>query len=224
MALWPSVMNTMLPAALIKGYRQFQSGRLDEERRRAYALADSGQKPETLVIACCDSRAAPETIFSAQPGEIFVVRNVANLVPPYAPDGAFHSTSAAIEYAVTRLKVRHVVVLGHGRCGGIEAALSTGPDPSIDGDFIGKWVELLKPAAAQVSANSLMTVSERRSALELISVRNSISNLRTFPWLADLEREGTLSLHGAWFDISTAELWAMQPDTGDFRLLTEDGF
>ncbi len=185
-------------------------------------LAEAGQKPKTMMIACCDSRAAPETIFDAAPGEIFVVRNVANLVPPYEPDGEYHSTSAALEFALHALKVEHVVVLGHGGCGGIQAALSPAAEPLSQGDFIGKWMSLLDPVARAVGANDHMTAQERQAALERISIRHSIANLRTFPAVETLEGEGALSLHGAWVDIRSGELWAMNPETGDFSRALAD--
>lgn len=193
------------------------SGRYAAESGRYRTLARDGQAPETMVIACCDSRSAPEVIFDAGPGELFVVRNVANLVPPYEPDGEFHSTSAALEFAVQSLKVKHIVVMGHGRCGGIKAALAPGSNPLSPGDFIGKWMSLVAPAAELVANNTLMTTGERQTALERISVRYSIANLRTFPCVDILERKERLSLHGAWFDISTGELWLMNPESGDFE-------
>jgi len=193
------------------------TGRYPGETARYRALAKEGQAPETMVIACCDSRAAPEAIFDAGPGELFVVRNVANLVPPYAPDDNFHSTSAALEFAVQSLKVRNIVVMGHGRCGGIRAALNPGAAPLSPGDFIGKWMSLVEPAAQAVSGNTMMTATERQTSLERISIRFSIANLRTFPCVSILEGKGRLSLHGAWFDISTGELWVMNRDTGDFE-------
>ncbi len=128
---------THLPESLLAGYRNFMAGRYVSESERYRSLAREGQAPETMVIACCDSRSAPEAIFDAGPGELFVVRNVANLVPPYAPDGEFHSTSAALEFAVQSLKVRQIVVMGHGRCGGIRAALTPDSGPLSPGDFIG---------------------------------------------------------------------------------------
>ena len=206
-----------LPERLLKGYRNFMAGRFVSETRRYRELARTGQTPETMVIACCDSRAAPETIFDSGPGELFVVRNVANLAPPYQPDGGHHSTSAALEFAVQSLKVKHVVVLGHGRCGGIRAALDPAAQPLSPGDFIGKWMSLVAPAAQIVTGNSLMTPGERQTALERISIRYSLANLRTFPCVSILEGKGRLTLHGAWFDISTGELWVMNPATGDFE-------
>lgn len=192
------------------------SGRYSTESSRYKDLADRGQKPHTMVVACCDSRSGPETIFDSGPGELFVVRNVANLVPTYKPDGENHGTSAALEFAVQSLKVRQIVVMGHGRCGGISAALAQDSEPLSPGDFIGRWMEMLKPAAETIQDSPLMTQSERQTALERISVRNSIDNLRTFPCVKILEDRGSLSIHGAWFDISTGELWVMDGDTGDF--------
>ncbi|MCR5856795.1 carbonic anhydrase [Mesorhizobium sp. J428] len=205
------------PEQLLNGYRSFMSGRYAHETNRYRELARSGQSPETLIVACCDSRAAPETIFDSGPGELFVVRNVANLVPPYAPDGEYHSTSAALEFAVQSLKVKNIVVMGHGRCGGIRAALSPVTEPLSPGDFIGKWMSLVAPAAEDVSKNTMLTAAERQTALERISIRFSIANLRTFPCVSILEKKERLTLHGAWFDISTGELWIMNPETGDFE-------
>lgn len=214
---------THLPEHLLAGYRSFIEGRYLAETQVYRSLARDGQAPETMIIACCDSRAAPETIFGAGPGDLFVVRNVANLVPPYTPDGEFHGTSAALEFAVQALKVKHVVVMGHGRCGGIRAALEPDHAPLSPGDFIGKWMSLVEPMARGVSANEAMTAAERQTALERISIRASLNNLRTFPCVQILEGKGRLTLHGAWFDISTGELWVMDPETGDFeRPMLED--
>jgi len=209
------IMKT-LPATLIEGYIAFKQGRFVRERARYHELAELGQTPEVMIIACCDSRAAPEIIFNSLPGEIFVLRNVANIVPPYQPDSEHHSTSAALEFAVQSLKVKHVVVLGHGRCGGIKAALDPNSEPLSPGDFIGTWMELLAPAAEAVGENSLMTNAERQTALERIAIRHSIENLRSFPCVSILENKSRLSLHGMWFDISSGELWIMDPETGDF--------
>src|SRR5690606_10122253 len=178
---------THLPERLLSGYRKFIGGRYQSESDRYRELAKEGQTPEIMIIACCDSRAAPETIFDAGPGELFVVRNVANLVPPYQPTSDFHGTSAALEFAVQSLKVKHIVIMGHGRCGGIRAALSPQDQPLSPGDFIGKWMSMLRPAAAIVAANALMTDAERQTALERISIRFSLANLRTFPCVDILE-------------------------------------
>jgi carbonic anhydrase len=207
---------SQFPSALIDGHREFRTKNFADISERYRRLAEQGQVAETMIIACCDSRAAPETIFNALPGEIFVVRNVANLVPPYEPDGHYHATSAALEFAVQSLKVKNIVVLGHGRCGGIEAALNPAAEPLSPGDFIGKWMELLAPPAQSIVANQWMTRAERQTALEHISIRFSIANLRTFPCVSILEGRQRLALHGAWFDIAEGKLWIMDPDTGDF--------
>ena len=213
---------TVFPGSLLNGYRSFKGDRYAREHARYHALAEHGQRPEVMVIACCDSRSAPETIFNAAPGEIFVVRNVANLVPPYEPDGALDGTSAALEFAVQSLKVRHIVVLGHGRCGGIRAALHPEAAPLSPDDFIGKWVTLIEPAAREVAAGAGpgagggWTEAERQTALERASVRRSVANPRSSPFVSDLEDRGRLHLHGAWFDIAAGELWTLDPATGDF--------
>ncbi len=204
------------PEYLLNGYKNFMNGRYVDERERYRVLAETGQKPQTLFIACCDSRSAPETIFDCGPGELFVVRNVANMVPPFEPDGQFHATSAAIEYAVQVLKVKDIVVMGHGRCGGIQAALDPNFESLSPGDFIGKWMHMVKSAAEQIQSNDVMTAGERQTALERVSIRNSINNLRGFPFVKAQEAAGKVKLHGAWFDISTGELWVMDK-SGDFR-------
>jgi carbonic anhydrase len=204
------------PDHLLAGYRSFMSGRYASESSRYRTLASEGQEPKTMMIACCDSRSAPETIFDCGPGELFVVRNVANMVPPYGPDEHYHGTSSALEFAIQGLKIREIVVMGHGRCGGIRAALNNDGEPLSPGNFIGKWMSLLRPAAEEVTHYKFMTPAERQRALERISIRNSIENLRTFPDIATLEKKGELAIYGAWFDISTGELWTMDPETGDF--------
>ena len=169
------------PDHLLKGHANFMAGRYVREKDRYRELAASGQNPTTMIIACCDSRAAPELIFDAAPGELFVLRNVANLVPTYQPDGGQHGTSAGIEFAVKALEIANIVIMGHGRCGGIKAALAPDQSPLDDGDFIGKWMSMLGGLPEQVGQNELMTATERQTALERISIRNSIQNLRTFP-------------------------------------------
>lgn len=207
---------TEFPQRLRDGYLSFSRGRLSSERERYARLAERGQKPEVLIIGCCDSRAAPETIFDAGPGEIFVARNVANLVPPYQPDGDYHGTSAVLEFAVQALKVKHIVVLGHGRCGGIAAFRQEGFEPLSPGDFIGKWIALLEPAAAdKLDADEAR--DDPQTALEYAGVRQSIENLMTFPCIRILADRGDLHLHGAWFDIATGELRTYDPETGRFN-------
>ena len=206
------MVNISFPERLIAGYDSFRANRLPDDSARYRILADAGQRPQIMVIACSDSRAAPETIFDVNPGEIFVVRNVANLVPPYDPDGHYHGTSAAIEFAVAHLKVRHIVVMGHGRCGGISAYLDGKADP---GDFIDQWISLLTPAAESLSDE--LDEKTRERALEFASIRQGIDNLKSFPMIANLASIGEIELHGAWFDISTGELFVLDRAHGTFE-------
>ncbi len=208
--------TTDFPERLLAGYSKYKKGMQASERDQLRELAGHGQKPETLVISCCDSRATPEAIFNAGPGEIFVVRNVANLAPANEHGGTNQSTSAALEFAVQALKVKNIVVLGHALCGGIKAALGPAGEPLSPGNFIGNWIEPLAPLASAVNAESQLTAEERQTALERVSIRQSIDNLRTFPWIKSLEDQGQLKLYGAWFDISSGDLWTMDPETGEF--------
>lgn len=213
------------PMRLLKGYRSFLDGRFSAEQNRYRELAEEGQKPRILLIGCCDSRVSPEVIFDARPGEIFVVRNVANLAPPYAPDGEQHGTSAALEFAVMGLRVEHIVVMGHAGCGGVRAYAENEVDPYSrplsPGDFIGKWVKLLAPAYERVGplphgdASSVSEVFLEKLALE--SVKQSLDNLRTFPCVKTLEERGRLSLHGAYFGVMDGVLRVLNPMTGHFE-------
>lgn len=196
----------LFPPRLIEGYRAFLSGRLPVEQTRYRELAEEGQSPEIMVIGCCDSRVSPEVIFDAKPGELFVVRNVANLVPPYTPDGAQRAVSAALEFAVVSLKVKHIVVLGHARCGGVRA-FAEGAEPLSPGDFIGKWMELLAPAAAAIpppdqhaDANAYLHRLEQASAV------HTLDNLMTFPCVRILVERKRLQLHAAYFAVATGQL------------------
>ncbi len=214
----------MLPPRLLRGYASFRYGRYRSENERYRRLAESGQDPGVLVVACCDSRAAPELIFDASPGEIFVARNVANLVPPYSPDGEYHGTSAALEFAVMGLKVQDIVVMGHGRCGGIKAALAAGESDHLSpGDFIGKWISLLEKPVAECMCHADDDAAARQQRLEHLSIVHSLANLRTFPCINALEGMGRIRLHGAWFDIALGELHVLDEATGQWeRLDTPD--
>ena len=194
-----------LPEALARGYAKFRQFKYARQAQRYMRLAVESQKPHTMVIACCDSRAAPETIFDASAGELFVVRNVANLVPPYAPDGERHSTSAALEFAVISLGVKHIVVMGHSLCGGVSAAVGEN-SPLSRGDFIGKWMADVKDLMDTVPVAPGTNDHDHCRIVERASVEHSVENLRTFPWIARLESSGELSLHGAWFDVALGEL------------------
>jgi carbonic anhydrase len=203
-----------LPERLLQGYANFRTNRYAAESERYAKLGIGTQKPRIMVIACCDSRAAPETVFDAGPGELFVVRNVANLVPAYAPDGKHHSTSAALEFAVLQLKVEAVVVMGHGRCGGISAMVNPG-DPLSSSDFIGKWMSDVRDVAAEVVRPAGCSDHEHLTAVERASVEHSLANLRTFPWVRTRENQKELTVHGAWFDISLGELHSI--DSGNWQ-------
>ena len=203
------------PTRLIEGYRTFLAARLPTEQSRYRELADQGQKPETMVIGCCDSRVSPEVVFDAAPGELFVVRNVANLVPPYTPDGAQRAVSAALEFAVQALRVKHIVVLGHARCGGIRAYAEQ-ERPLSPGDFIGQWMSLVSPAAATVGGRGIRPLDEYLTVLEQASVACSLDNLRTFPFVRALEEAGELSLHAAYFDVATGLMSVRDSGSGSF--------
>ena len=199
------------PPRLRDGYRAFRSGRLPMEQSRYRELAEQGQAPETMVVGCCDSRVAPEVIFDAGPGELFVVRNVANLVPPYSPDTNLHGVSAAVEFAVTVLKVRNIVVLGHARCGGIQAFADKAPP----GDFIGRWMSLVAPAAKEIGPRE-QAPETYLTRLEQASLVKSIANLMTFPYVRSGCERGELALHGAYFNVATGELEVLDPASGRF--------
>jgi carbonic anhydrase len=193
---------------LLDGYRNFRATTWPEHRDLYERLAAQGQRPRTLVIACSDSRADPALIFGAAPGELFVIRNVANLVPPFAPDEAHHGTSAALEFGVRQLEVADIVVMGHAMCGGIHALLNGPSDPTFD--FVGGWIAMARAAADRVLA--CVPAEQAQTACEHESVRLTLANLMTFPWIRDRVRAGTLALHGAFFDIRTGRLERLGPD------------
>jgi carbonic anhydrase len=203
---------------LIDGYRRFRETGWARERERWSSLAE-GQSPKVMVIACSDSRVDPAQIFDAGPGEMFVVRNVANLVPPFETGGGRHGVSAALEFAVTQLQVEEVIVLGHGFCGGCAAALTGQFDsaPHGEGHFIADWIELLTPARETVRATHGDTLDrDAYRAMEHEGVRVSLSNLRTFPWVREREQAGRLALHGAFFAISDGVLHLLNEGSGRF--------
>jgi carbonic anhydrase len=174
-----------------------------------------------MVIGCCDSRVSPEVIFDARPGELFVVRNVANIVPPYAPDGHAHGVSAALEFGVGALKVRHIVVLGHAQCGGVKA-FAEDAEPLSPGDFIGNWMKLMSPAAEKLGPRGTLSRDEYLMRLEQANVVNSIDNLMTFPRLRTLIERGQVLVHGAYFGVATGQLSVRNPDTKKFVQIAAD--
>ena len=199
---------------LLDGYQRFRTSEYRRHRERWDELSE-GQSPRVMVIACSDSRVDPAQIFDTVPGEIFVVRNVANLVPPFEDDNGRHGVSAALEFAVTQLEVPEIVVLGHGKCGGVGAALSRRFKHAAPGHggFIGHWVDMLDEARDRIVAEH-GTGAEAVHALELETVRVSLANLRTFPFVQAGESAGKLKLHGAYFAISDGELHVMGKDGG----------
>jgi carbonic anhydrase len=203
------------PQRLIDGYNAFAGSRLPHEQDRYRELAECGQQPEIMVIGCCDSRVSPEVIFDAHPGELFVVRNVANIVPPYAPDGQAHGVSAALEFGVGALRVKHIVVLGHAHCGGIKA-FAEDTEPLSPGDFIGKWMKLMAPAAEKTPRGDLSPADYLRR-LEHANIVNSLDNLMTFPRLAKLIDKGKIATHGAYFGVATGDLSVLDKASGKFR-------
>jgi carbonic anhydrase len=204
-----------LPKRLIQGYECFRSGRLPREQSRYHDLAENGQSPETMLIGCCDSRVSPDVIFDARPGELFVVRNVANLVPPFSPDDAYHGVSAALEFAVQVLRVKHIVVLGHAQCGGIKAFAERN-EPLSPTDFIGKWMSMIAPAADAIGppSDSPETYLTR---LEQAAMATTLENLMTFPYIRSQVERGALTLHAAYFAVASGDLTVRDPATGAFR-------
>lgn len=209
----------MFPERLSKGYRTFLDGRFSGERARYEMLAEKGQKPEIMVVGCVDSRVSPEVIFDAAPGELLVVRNVANIVPAYDPDGHQHGTSAALEFGVQALRVKHIVVLGHALCGGIRA-FADDMEPLSPGDFIGRWMSQIAPAAEQLGPRRPEDPEYLRR-LEFASVELSLQNLMTFPCVRILVERGKLQLHGAYFGVATGRLLVRNPETGNFEPVVE---
>ncbi len=198
---------------LIEGFRRFRQNYWRDNRETFEALAWRGQSPRAMVIACSDSRVDPQIIFQTAPGEIFVVRNVANLVPPYGPDAAYHGTSAAIEFAVRTLKVQHIIVLGHSGCGGVGALLRGDRDAD---DFVTAWMEIAAPARERARSAALAAADDTHRLCEHESIKVSLANLMSFPWLRERAESGKLALHGWHFDIEQGDL-ARLDESGSFR-------
>ena len=211
------------PQQLIDGYRAFLIGRLRHEQDRYRGLAESGQSPRIMVIGCCDSRVSPEVIFDARPGELFVVRNVANIVPPYAPDERAHGVSAALEFGIGALKVKHIVVLGHAQCGGVKAFVEDA-EPLSPGDFIGNWMKLMAPAAQRLGPRGALPIADYLTRLEQANIVNSLENLMTFPRLRSLIERGRVMVHGAYFGVATGQLSVRDAATGQFTQIAADDY
>ncbi len=208
---------SQFPEHLSDRYRRFKFRHFTPNIDRYEELAAHGQSPDVMIVSCCDSRVDPETIFSAMPGELFVMRNVANLVPPYETDGKYHGVSAALEFAILNLRVKHVLVMGHASCGGVKAALEQTAAKQTDALFISKWMSLLDEARLTVlSKHQGSSSAERLRALELEGIKTSLKNLRTFPCIQALEAKGRVNLHGAYFDIASGTLSVLNQLTGDY--------
>lgn len=197
---------------LLEGYKAFRTGAFAEKAELYHELG-KGQDPDIMIVGCADSRAEPAEIFNAAPGQLFIVRNVANLVPPYEETDGLHGVSAALEFAVTALKVKHIVVMGHGGCGGVSASLSAAEDKPV-GRFIAPWVQLLDATRDEVLKSG---VEDKQTALEHAGVTCSLNNLMTFPFVQDAVQNGELELHGAWFAIGLGELHWRDEQTKEFR-------
>ena len=203
---------------LIEGYRRFRESDWAHERERWAEMAE-GQSPRVMILSCADSRVDPAHIFDARPGEMFVVRNIAALAPPYETSGGFHGVSAALEFAVAQLEVAEILVLGHGLCGGCAAALTGQFDgtPHGEGHFIADWVQMLKEAREGVRARHPELDRDAFLEMEREAVKVSLANLRTFPWIAEREQAGSLKLHGAHFSIAEGRLYILDEAEEDFR-------
>jgi carbonic anhydrase len=208
------------PKTLLDGYRSFRTQRLPTEQSRYRELSEHGQSPEVMVIGCCDSRVSPEVIFDAKPGELFVVRNIANLVPVYAPDGGAHGVSAALEFAVQVLGVKHIVVLGHAQCGGIRAFIDK-IAPLSPGDFIGRWMSMFVKPGEIVEQREHETMQDFATRIEKAAVFRSLENLMTFPCVQILVERGKLKLHGAYFGVAEGSLFVLDRTAKEFRSVKE---
>ncbi len=208
------------PDHLADRFRRFKFRHFAPNQDHYEELATYGQNPDTMIISCCDSRVDPETIFNAMPGELFVMRNVANLVPPYETQGRFHGVSSAIEFAVMNLRIKNLIVMGHSGCGGIKAALDQHAAIETEAKFISRWMSMLSEARLNVLAShQSASQAERIAALEREAIKSSLKNLRTFPFVRDLEDKGKLDLCGAHFDIASGTLSVLNPMTGAFYSL-----
>ena len=208
--------------SLIAGYRAFRAGTYRQNEERYQALAARRQQPKALIIACCDSRTDPAMVFQSDPGELFVVRNVANLVPPYEPDSHYHGTSAALEFGVKALEIKDIIVMGHAGCGGIEALYDSCCGKPAAGDFIPSWISLAEPVASRMlGKNGDMERHAALRKLEQEAVIASLDRLRTFPFIKEREDAGKLRLHGWFYGIGTGLLSIYDSGKGAFRDITD---
>ncbi len=203
---------------LVAGFRRFQSNYYGERRELFERLARQGQSPKVMVVACCDSRVDPAIVTDCDPGDLFVVRNVANLVPPFEEGGGYHGTSAALEFAVSCLHVEHVIVMGHAHCGGIRALLGDIRFEGATGQFIKPWMSIVEAARREVAGHTRGDAEARAAACEQAAVRVSLGNLRSFPFVREAVKAGRLQLHGWYFDLDRGELHNYDPGTNSFAL------
>ena len=208
------------PQRLLDGYRAFTTQRLPTEQSRYLELSERGQSPDVMVIGCCDSRVSPEVIFDVGPGELFVLRNIANLVPIYQPDANAHGVSAALEYAVTVLKVKHIVILGHAQCGGIRAFVDKAA-PLSPGDFIGRWMSMFIKPGEVVEQRDHESMQDFVTRIEKAAVFRSLENLMTFPFVRERVENGEMQLHGAYFGVAEGSLFVLDRVAKEFISVTE---
>ena len=208
------------PKQLLDGYNAFATQRLPAEQNRYRELSVKGQSPPVMVIGCCDSRVSPEVIFDVGPGELFVVRNIANLVPVYQPDSGAHGVSAALEYAVNVLRIKHIVVLGHAQCGGIRAFVDK-IEPLSEGDFIGRWMQMFVKPGEVVEQREHETMAQFVERIEKAAVFRSLENLLTFPFVRKAVDAGQMQLHGAYFGVAEGSLFVLDKVAKEFRSVGE---
>lgn len=208
-----------LPGYLVSRYQGWKATGYADNKAWYRRLASEGQHPRAMIISCCDSRVHVTSIFGADQGEFFIHRNIANLVPPYEPDGQKHGTSATIEYAVTALKVAHVIVIGHSACGGVrgfyDMTMGLAPALKEETSFVGRWMDLLQPGYDRIKADR--SGPECIDALEKEAVKVSLDNLMTFPFVKEAVAAGDLTLHGLWNDIGEGDLWWYDPADDSFK-------
>ena len=209
-----------LPSYLVKRYQGWKATSYADNKVWYRRLAEEGQHPRAMVISCCDSRVHVTSIFGADQGEFFIHRNIANLVPPYAPDGDHHGTSATVEFAVTALKVAHLIVLGHSNCGGVQGCydMCSGKAPELEkkSSFVGRWMDILRPGFNRVQEMDLNDEAAEKQQLEKAAVVISLENLMTFPFVKSAVENETMSLHGLWTDIGEGGLQHYDPESEMF--------
>jgi len=208
------------PNYLIEGHKVFLNNKYLPHKETYEHLADAGQNPEVLVIGCSDSRVNPNDIFNSAPGQLFIIRNVANLVPPFETLGAYHGVSAALEFGIQHLEIKHVVVLGHTGCGGVKAMLDTTAPFRSDMTFINNWVSMMSDERDEVlKALPKASLADQMEALEQRSITASLNNLRSFPFVKKREDAGQLALHGTYFDVASGSLFVRDPESGVFSVI-----